>query len=77
VSPGQTGEATFAKQLAQSLTVMEQQNGFDSLVLVAGPQTLVQIRGALHETVEGTMIRSLSKDLTNHSLQEIATALAH
>jgi protein required for attachment to host cells len=76
-SPGQTGEATFAKQLAQSLTVMKQQNGFDSLILVADPQTLGQIRGALHKTVEGTVIRSLSKDLTNHSLQEIATALAH
>jgi protein required for attachment to host cells len=76
-SPGQTDEATFAKQLPQSLNVMKQKNSFDSLILVADPQTLGQIRGALHKTVEGAVIKSMSKDLTNHSLDEIAKALVN
>jgi protein required for attachment to host cells len=74
-SPGQTGEATFAKQIAQALNTLKERNDFDALVLVADPQTLGQIRSALHKTVENAVIKSLSKDLTNHSLAEITKAL--
>jgi len=74
-TPGQTGEATFAKQVAQALNTLKQRNDFDALVLVADPSTLGQIRGALHKTVENAVIKSLSKDLTNHSLSDIAKAL--
>ncbi|MBC9207613.1 host attachment protein [Roseomonas aerophila] len=74
-TPGQTSEATFSKQVAQALNALKQQNGFDALVLVADPQSLGQIREALHKTVDAAVIKSLSKDLTNHSLDDIAKAL--
>ncbi len=76
VSPKETDEATFAKKLAQSLQTMKGANGFDALVIVADPQTLGQIRAALHKTVEAAVVHTLSKDLTNQGADEIAAAIA-
>jgi protein required for attachment to host cells len=74
-TPNQTNESTFAKKLAQSLQTMKTANGFESLVIVADPQTLGHIRGALHKTVEASIVRTIAKDLTNHGTAEIAAAL--
>jgi protein required for attachment to host cells len=75
-TPGETNEATFSKQIAQALVAMHNQNQFEALVLVADPQTLGQIRSALNKNVENAVVRSLSKDLTNHSAAEIEKALS-
>ena len=72
----QTDEATFAKQLTNTLNKMKLDGEFEQLVLVADPQTLGQIRPILHKTVEASLIRSLAKDLTNHPLDQIAEAIA-
>uniref|UniRef100_Q07PK0 Putative AtsE n=1 Tax=Rhodopseudomonas palustris (strain BisA53) TaxID=316055 RepID=Q07PK0_RHOP5 len=72
----QTDEATFAKQLCNTLNKMKLDGEFDQLVLVADPQTLGQMRPILHKTVEASVIRSLAKDLTNHSFDDIAAAIA-
>ena len=74
-SPKETGEATFAKEIAQALQAMKNRNAFEALVLVADPQTLGQIRDALHKTVEASVVQSMSKNLTNHTLPEIAASL--
>ena len=74
-SPKETGEATFAKQIAQTLQAMKQQNGFEALVVAADPQTLGQLREAMHKTVESSVVKSLDKDLTGHTPEEIAAAL--
>ena len=74
-TPKQTGEATFAKQIAQTLQSMKQRNGFEALVVAADPQTLGQLRDAMHKTVESSVVKSLDKDLTNHTLEDIAAAL--
>ncbi|UFN49548.1 host attachment family protein [Roseomonas sp. OT10] len=74
-SPKETGEATFAKEIAQSLYALKTRNAFEALVLVADPQTLGQIRDALHKTVEASVVQSIPKNLTNHTLPEIAAAL--
>ena len=71
----QTKEAGFANHLAHDLHAMHQHGKFDALVLVADPQTLGQLRACLHKTVERTVIRSVAKDLTNHSLKAIEEAL--
>jgi protein required for attachment to host cells len=76
-SPKQTGEAIFAKQLAQAVEAMFNKNQFEALVLVADPQTLGQIREALPKTVEKVVVQSVSKDLTNHSVAEIEKALSN
>jgi len=72
----QTDEATFAKQLSHTLNKMKLAGEYDQLVLVADPQTLGQIRPILHKTVEAALLRSLAKDLTHHTLDEIAEAIA-
>jgi protein required for attachment to host cells len=75
-SPHETGEATFAKQLAKTLGKMFDQNSFKQVVLIADPQTLGQLREAVHKNVEKAIAFSLSKDYTNHSIKEITEALA-
>jgi len=75
-SPHETGEATFAKQLAKTLDKMFDQNLFRAVVLIADPQTLGQLRDAIHKNVEKAVAFTLAKDYTNHSLKEITEALA-
>ena len=75
-SPHDTGEATFAKQLAKTLNKMFDQNAFKSIVLIADAHTLGQLRDALHKNVEKAVAYTLSKDYTNHSVKQIAEALA-
>lgn len=72
-TPRQTDEATFAKQLADALFRRRDANDFQHLVLVADPQTLGQLRDTMHKIVSESIILSLDKELTNHSVSEIAT----
>jgi len=74
-SPRQTDEATFAKQLAAELFTLKQANKFDHMVLVADPQTLGQLRSAMHKTVEASIALTLDKELTNHSAGDIAAII--
>ncbi len=71
----QTDEATFAKQLAETLYSMKMAGGFGSLIVVADPQTLGQLRSTVHKIVEQSIVRTIAKDLTNHSILEISEAL--
>lgn len=73
-TPRQADEATFAKQLAHELFMMKEQGSFEKIILFADPQTLGQLRKLL-KTVEESIISSLAKDLTNHSIEEVAAAL--
>jgi protein required for attachment to host cells len=74
-SPEQTDEATFARQLAQTLYVMMQKGEFDQMVLLADPQTLGQLRAAMHKSLEASIVRSVPKEFTNHSVEDIAKAV--
>lgn len=71
----QTGEATFAKQLAHRLYAMHYREDFRSLVLAADPQTLGQLRDCMHKAVEASLVRMVAKDLTNLPVPEITAAL--
>ena len=74
-TPNQTDEATFAKQLADKLYTMKHGGEFDAMVLAADPQTLGQMRDAMHKTVLDSIVVSHPKDWTNHSTGDIAAAL--
>lgn len=74
-TPRQTDEVTFAKQLANTLRTMKLSGAYESLVLVADPQILGQLRDTMHKEVEASLVLTLAKDLTNHSVAEIAKAL--
>ena len=71
-TPRQTDEATYAKQLANTLQTMKLSGAYESLVLVADPQILGQLRDTMHKEVEASLVLTLAKDLTNHSIAEIA-----
>ena len=75
-TPKQTGEASFANHLAHMLHTMHQRGDFKDLVLVVDPQTLGQLRSALHKTVEAAVVRTVAKDLTNHPQKAIEAALS-
>lgn len=70
-TPRQTDEATFAKQLADNLFTMRDAGAYTHLVLVADPQTLGQLRGSLHKSVEESLVLTINKELTNHPIAEI------
>ena len=74
-TPKQTNEATFAKQLAELLYKMHHAGDYKHLVLIADPQTLGQMREAMHKSVESATVLTMAKDLTNHSAADIAKAL--
>ena len=71
----QTEEATFAKQLADTLYAMRHKGDYKQIVLIADPQTLGQMRECLHKEVEASMVFTLSKDYTNQSVADIQKAL--
>jgi protein required for attachment to host cells len=72
----QTEEASFNNHLSHVLHSMHQHGEYDSLVLVLDPQSLGQLRGSLHSSVTAAVVRTLAKDLTNHSTKEIEHALS-
>ena len=74
-TPRQTDEATFAKQLAAELFTLKQANKYEHMVLAADPQTLGQLRSALHKTVQSSIALTLDKELTNHSAGDIAAII--
>ena len=73
----QTAEASFVNAVAHTLHAMHGQGDFTALVLVAAPQTLGELRSAVHKSVAAAVVHSISKDLTNHTTSDIAKALAH
>ena len=68
-------EATFAKQLAHELNRRALSGDFAALVLIADPQTLGQIRPALHKEVQDRLVSEVGKTLTKASVTDIQEAL--
>lgn len=75
-TPKQTDEATFVKQLAHRLFAMHEQGQYKALVLISDPQTLGQFRSAMHKNVEASLVQTMAKDYSNHTIPEIEKALA-
>lgn len=74
-TPGGNDEATFAKQLAQHLNSRAESNDFQSLVLIADPQTLGQIRPILSQAASSKVTNELAKTLTTSPVDEIVRSL--
>ena len=75
-SDKETDEATFAKQLANELYRRAHSGDFAALVLIADPQTLGQIRPALHKEVKDRLIDEIGRTFTNAPIADIQKALA-
>lgn len=71
----QIEEDRFAAEAADVLRVRALSGDFKSLVVVAPPRTLGELRKHYHKEVESRIVDELHKDLTGCSVEEIEAAL--
>jgi protein required for attachment to host cells len=71
----QLEEDRFAAETAEMLRLRALRNEFESLIIVAPPRTLGELRKHYHKEVEKRLIGELAKDLTGHPVPEIEKIL--
>lgn len=71
----QLEEDRFAAETADILKRRAFKNDYESLVVVAPPRTLGELRKHYHKEVSSRLIGEVDKDLTRHPVIEIETAL--
>jgi protein required for attachment to host cells len=71
----QLEEDRFAAETAELLRKRALRNEFDSLVVVAPPRTLGELRKHYHKEVEKRLAAEVAKDLTGHPVAEIEKIL--
>lgn len=67
----QIGEDRFAAETADTLNRMALEDRFRSLVVVAPPRTLGELRRSYHEELVKRLVDEVPKNLTNAPLDEI------
>lgn len=72
----QLEEDRFAAETAELLKKRALRNDYDSLVVVAPPKTLGELRKHYHKEVSGRLTAELDKDLTGHPVEQIERILA-
>ena len=71
----QLEEDRFAHETAELLKKRALRNEFESLIIVAPPRTLGELRKHYHKEVEKRLAGEIAKDLTGHPVQEIEKIL--
>ena len=71
----QLEEDRFAAETAELLKQRALRNDFDSLIVVAPPKTLGELRKHYHKEVERRITGEIAKDLTGHPVGEIERIL--
>jgi protein required for attachment to host cells len=71
----QLEEDRFAAQTAEMLRMRALKNEFESLIIVAPPRTLGELRKHYHKEVEKRLAGEIAKDLTGHPVSEIEKIL--
>lgn len=71
----QLEEDRFAAEAAALLKSRALRNDFESLIIVAPPRTLGELRKHYHKEVSDRLTGELAKDLTGHPVAEIEQAL--
>ena len=71
----QLEEDRFAAEVADMLKKRALSNDFESLIIVAPPKTLGEMRKHYHKEVSGRLTGELAKDLTGHPIPDIEQAL--
>ena len=73
--PKQAAEAGFARLIAKDLERRHTAGAFDRLILTAAPHMLGQLRAALPDSLKGKVIGEADKDLSQVTLEELASHL--
>lgn len=68
-------EARFARTMAETLDQLVRSHSAKSIIIVAPPRTLAELRKACHQDVKDCVISELPKDLTRHPVADIAKHL--
>ncbi len=71
----QLEEDRFAAETAALLKKRALENDFESLIIVAPPRTLGELRKNYHKEVAQRLTGEIDKDLTRHTLADIEKAL--
>ena len=71
----QLEEDRFAAETAELLKKRALRNDFESLIIVAPPKTLGELRKHYHKEVEKRLAGEVAKDLTGHPVAEIEKIL--
>ena len=71
----QLEEDRFAAETAELLRKRALNNDFESLIIVAPPKTLGELRKHYHKEVEKRLAGEIAKDLTGHPVAEIEKIL--
>jgi len=71
----QLEEDRFAAETAEILRMRALRNEFESLIIVAPPKTLGELRKHYHKEVEKRLKGEVAKDLTGHPVNEIEKIL--
>ena len=71
----QQEEDGFGSGVTDMLNRQVLEGNITSLVIVAAPRTLGEMRKGYHKQLSAVLIGELDKDLTGHSLQDIEKAL--
>ncbi len=72
----QQAEDRFAAEAADLLKRRALANDFESLIVVAPPRTLGELRKHYHKTVTDRLAGELDKDLTGHPVDQITKLIA-
>ncbi|UVC12345.1 host attachment protein (plasmid) [Rhizobium sp. TH2] len=72
----QQNEDGFSIGVADMLNKQVLDGKIKSLVIIAAPRTLGEMRKSYHKSLTAILIGELDKDLTGHSVQDIEKALA-
>jgi protein required for attachment to host cells len=67
----QLEEDRFAAEVAELLKTRAMNGDFESLIVVAPPRTLGELRKHYHKEVSDRLRGEIGKDLTNHPVDEI------
>ncbi len=71
----QIEEDRFAADAADFLKTGALKNAYDSLIVIAPPKTLGELRKHYHKEVSSRLKGELDKDLTGHPIKDIEKAL--
>jgi protein required for attachment to host cells len=70
------GKERFANEVAEALYRRAHANRFDSLVIIAAPRILGNLRKAFHPEVIDRIAAEIPKELTSHPVSEIEKLIA-
>jgi protein required for attachment to host cells len=71
----QLEEDRFAQETAEMLKRRALSNDYESLIIVAPPRTLGELRKHYHKEVEKRLAGEIAKDLTGHPVPDIEKIL--